>query len=189
VKKKGATPRLRYHRAPEMWRKGEKLEFIAKGEIPWQELTPDIKNTWLVPENADEYRKFAPIAQMFELHTNGIKTNRDAVVYDWDRDKLAERMQEFITDYNAEVYRHKADPDADWSDRVNWSRDLKQDAQRGHLAKFEDAKIRPALYRPFTKRWLLFDRILNEEVYQWENISGPAIVISDIAWRAPIFVR
>jgi predicted helicase len=34
VKKKGAKRRLRYHRVPEMWRKGEKLEFVAKGQIP-----------------------------------------------------------------------------------------------------------------------------------------------------------
>jgi predicted helicase len=36
-------------------------------------------------------------------------------------------------------------------------------------------------------RWLFFDRILNEEVYQWPNVSGRVIVMSDIAWRAPIF--
>ena len=70
VKKKGATPRLRYHRVPEMWRKAEKLEFVAKGQIPWQELTPDIKNTWLVPEHADEYREFPAMEEMFDLHTN-----------------------------------------------------------------------------------------------------------------------
>src|ERR1035437_7830717 len=41
VKKKGAMHRLRYHRVPEMWRKGEKLQFLAKGEIAWATLTPD----------------------------------------------------------------------------------------------------------------------------------------------------
>ena len=35
--------------------------------------------------------------------------------------------------------------------------------------------IQNALYRPFTKRWLFFDRIMNEEVYQWPNISGRVI--------------
>jgi predicted helicase len=28
------------------------------------------------------------------------------------------------------------------------------------------SKIRPSLYRPYSRRWLFFDRILNEEVYQ-----------------------
>ena len=97
VKKKGANRRLRYHRVPEMWRKGEKLEFVAKGQIPWQMLTPDARHTWLVPEHADEYREFPAMEEMFDLHTNGVKTNRDDVVYDWDRDKL--------TVANEEVYR------------------------------------------------------------------------------------
>jgi predicted helicase len=70
---------------------------------------------------------------------------------------------------------------------VNWSRDLKQDAIRGRVAEFKQSKLRQSLYRPFTKRWLFFDRILNEEVYQWPTIRGRVIVISDIGWRAPIF--
>jgi predicted helicase len=84
-------------------------------------------------------------------------------------------MRRFISDYNAEVHRHKAELTADWPDHLKWSRDLKQDARRGSIAKFEDAKIRQALYRPFAKRWLFFDRVMNEEVYQWLNISGAVI--------------
>jgi predicted helicase len=149
-------------------------------------LTPDAESTWLVPEHADEYRSFAAMEEMFGIVSNGLKSNRDDVVYDWDRAKLATRMKKFIAAYNAEVYRHKADPAADWPEAVNWSRDLKQDCLRGHLAEFGGVNLRHALYRPFTKRWLYFDRIMNEEVYQWPKISGRVIVISDIGWRAPI---
>jgi len=187
VKKKGAGRRLRYHRVPELWRRREKLDFLAKGDVPWQKLIPDAENTWLVPEHADEYSGFLPVAAMFDLHTVGVKTNRDDVVYSWDQDRLAERMKRVIADYNAEVHRHKADPQAAWPDHINWSRDLKQDALRGNLAEFDDVKLVRALYRPFTKRWLFFDRIVNEEVYQWPKITGSVIVISDIGWRAPVF--
>jgi predicted helicase len=171
VKKGGAPRRLRYYRVPEMWRKGEKLQFLASGKIAWQPLTPDAEHSWLLPEHAGEYRDYPAMPEIFDLHTVGVKTNRDDVVYDWDRDKLSERIQDFIKLYNAEVYRHQADPDADWPDRVSWSRDLKQDAQRGNLATFDDGKICQSIYRPFSKRWLFFDRVLNEEVYQWLNIG------------------
>jgi predicted helicase len=50
VKKKGAVRRLRYHRVPELWRKREKLDFLAKGKVAWQTLTPDAQYTWLVPD-------------------------------------------------------------------------------------------------------------------------------------------
>lgn len=43
---------------------------------------------------------------------------------------------------------------------------MKQDLERGRFAEFSETKIRQALYRPFTKSYLFFDRILNEEVYQ-----------------------
>jgi predicted helicase len=185
VKKKGADRRLRYHRVPETWRKGEKLEFLAKGKVPWQALAPDANHTWLIPEHADEYREFAAMAGAFDLHTRGLQTARDEVAYDWSREKLAARMKKFIADYNSEVYRHKADPGADWPDQIDWSRDLKQDAQRGRLAEFDEAKLRPALYRPFTSRWLFFDRILNEEVYQWPNVTGPSICVTDIGSEKP----
>jgi predicted helicase len=87
------------------------------------------------------------------------------VVYDWDREKLARRMQRFISDYNTEVHRHKADPKADWPDRIKWSGDLKLNALRGRLGSFEESKIRRSLYRSYSRKWLYFDRLMNERVY------------------------
>jgi predicted helicase len=185
VKKQGASRRLRYYRVPEMWRKREKLDFVARGEIPWRILTPDDEHTWLAPDHSDEYRGFQAIQRLFALYTNGIKTNRDSIVYDWERNKLADRMKRFITNYNTEVHRHKSDPRADWPDYVNWSRDLKQDALRGRLAEFSEQKLRPSLYRPFTKRLLFFDRILNEEIYQWQKVFGVVIAVPGLGNRKP----
>src|ERR1035437_5807812 len=186
IKKSGATRQLRYHRVPEMWRKGEKLQFLASGQIAWQPLTPDSGHTWLVPEHAGVYREFPAITELFDLHTSGLKTNRDDVVYDWDRDRLSERIQSFIKLYNAEVYRHRADKDADWPDRIKWSETLKLNVERGTPISFEDGKIVRCLYRPFTRRFLFFDRTLNERTYSWPKISGRSIVISDIGYRAPM---
>jgi hypothetical protein len=66
IKKSGANRRLRYHRVPEMVRKTEKLEFLTKGEIPWETLTPDAQS-WIVPENADEFSGSLPIDEMFGI--------------------------------------------------------------------------------------------------------------------------
>jgi predicted helicase len=49
--------------------------------------------------------------------------------------------------------------------QISWSRDLKLDLERRRYANFLDEKVRKSLYRPFTKSYLFFDRILNEEVY------------------------
>jgi predicted helicase len=171
VRKRGSKRRLRYHRVPEMWRKGEKLEFLAKGEPAWQALTPDGQFSWLVPEHADEYREFLAIEDLFDLHTIGVKTNRDDVVYRWDQEVLANRIKQLIADYRAEVFRHKAEPSADWPDKIKWSEGLKLNVARGNLTNFDKDKFRIALYRPYAKKSLYFDRILIDRVLRWPNIS------------------
>jgi predicted helicase len=147
-------------------------------------LKPDDQHTWLVPEHADEYNGFLPIAAMFELHSRGLQAARDGIAYDWSNDKLTLRMKMFIADYNAQVHWHKADRAADWPDHIDWSRDLKQDARRGNTADFDDTKLVRALYRPFAKRWLFFDRMMNEEVYQWHKISGRVIAVGGYGRKA-----
>ncbi len=69
----------------------------------------------------------------------------------------------------------KRDPDADWPDRVKWSETLKTAARRGKILKFDEGKIVPSLYRPYSRRYLYFDRLINERVYQWPKISGRVI--------------
>ncbi len=63
---------LFYHRVPDGWRADEKLGYLremvekagrhnALNTVTWQELKPDTKNNWLVPQNADEFEAFLPI--------------------------------------------------------------------------------------------------------------------------------
>jgi predicted helicase len=169
--------RLRYHRMPEFWRKEEKFAWLSKGSVDWDLLAPDNKHAWLVIENAGEYSSFAQIEQLFSLHSRGVTTCRDAIVYDFDSTLLVPRVRKFIDDYNAEVDRYRragGKQDIDEFvryDHIKWSRDLKLDLERERFAEFSIDKIRVALYRPFTKRFLFFDRILNEEIYQIPRIS------------------
>jgi predicted helicase len=180
VRKKGTPPRLRYHRVPEMWRKGEKLKFLELNEIPWQTQTPDAANTWIIAEHADEWSALQPIDELFAPHSRGLQTARDAVAYDWNRELLSARIADFIAGYNAEVHRHKANPNADWPRHLDWSEGLKKSALRDVTAAFDEPKIVRALYRPFSSKWLYFDRVLNERVYQWPSISGRVICVTDL---------
>jgi predicted helicase len=170
---------------PENWRKREKLEFLDKSAIPWETLAPDRDNSWLVPEHAAEYRTPPALGDAFDVYTLGVKTARDDVAYGWQREALRARVKKFIGSYNAEAHLHREDPNAEWSGEVNWSRDLRHDALRGKLAEFAEEKIRLALYRPFSKRWLFFDRVLNEEVYHWPKLSGRAICLTDVGSEKP----
>ncbi len=182
--------KLYYARMDEWWRKGEKYQQLEQWEmldrVGWQTLTPTAKNVWLSEGLQTDWDDFLPLGTkeakagqgqaIFELYSNGVKTNRDTVVYDYNTEQLEERVRAMIEAYNVEVDRYQRagrPKDIDQfvkSDVVNWSRDLKLDLQRGHYAEFDHAKIRASLYRPFTKESLFFDSILNEEVYQFPRI-------------------
>ena len=177
VKKTGAIPRLRYHRVPETWRKGEKLQALARDPVSWQPLTPDAEHTWLALEHQGEFRKFVALASLFELRSRGLETTRDEVVYDFHRGTLAARVTRFVADYNAEVSRHERDKRAHFADHIKWSSRLKECLQRGQYAVFDAAKIKTSLYRPFTKKWVYLDGILNQRTGKWTTISGRVIWI------------
>lgn len=163
----------------------------ALNTITWQNITPDAKNNWLISDHAGEFAEYIPIGSkeikrekrtdgqyqaLFKSYSRGVATSRDDVVYDFDRTQVKSRVKTFIKNYNAEIVRYgkakkPSDIDAfvDYS-QIKWSRDLKLDLKRGKKAQYDDAKVRTSQYRPFSKQYLFFDRILNEEVYVFPKI-------------------
>jgi predicted helicase len=116
---------------------------------------------------------------IFNTFSGGVKTNRDALAYNFSEKELKENIIKCIDAYNELVVKwmspqKKAENVDDLIDYtvwdIAWSRDLKLDLERGKMAEYSDEKIRTALYRPFTKSFLFFDRILNEEVYVLPHI-------------------
>jgi predicted helicase len=149
---------------------------ISKGPIPWQNFTPDERHAWTKTEHAEEYQAFPALDTLFEIQSRWLlETTRDEVVYDFDACKLRERILKFIDDYNLEVDRHKRDKEADYPDHIKWSSRLKECLSRGRYAVFEESKTRQALYRPFVRRWVFFDAVLNQRLGQWPVISGKVI--------------
>ena len=186
-KSRQKVKRILFHRIPEDWRRTKKLNWLAQREsmrgVEWTTLTPDARNTWLVPDNGDEFSSFISIGSrgaksasgddaevIFKTYSLGVVTARDEIVYSFDRSSLKDRIVQFIEDYNVEVDRYqrscagKSVDDFVKYDKVNWSRDLKKDLHRGIYATFDEGKIHLGLYRPFCKRLLFYDKILNEEI-------------------------
>ena len=103
----GDTSGLRYYRVPEDWRKEQKLQQLTSlqsvSAAPWQPLRPDTSGNWLVPEHAAEFEALIPLGTkaakaadsaspqtVFKVFSGGVKTNRDEVAYDFDKDALRE---------------------------------------------------------------------------------------------------
>src|SRR5205085_11982217 len=60
-----AKKSLRYWRAPEDWRKEQKLAHIAAhpsvDSISWLNVEPNARGTWIKLANQDEYDSFVPL--------------------------------------------------------------------------------------------------------------------------------
>ena len=180
------------------WRatRREKFNLIENARtfnrMQWQELKPDKNNTWLTEGLSSEFETFIPMGSkvakagrddamevIFKHYSNGVKTNRDAWTYNFNRNTLTENMQRTIEYYNEQVFRWKRpeylntnvdDFVVNDDTKISWSRDLKLDLKRVRSAEYAERKVRDALYRPFTKSNIFFDRIMNEEVYGFPAI-------------------
>lgn len=185
-----------YARMDEFWRKEEKLDYLEKlehiGNVDWQEIKPDKNYNWLTEGLESEFETFISLGSketksapgkvsdcLFKIYSRGVATSRDVWAYNFKYDELSVNIQRIINNYNEQVIKWsqrkdrsvKVDNFVSYDDtQISWSRDLKLDLQREKLAEFSQSKIRASLYRPFTRLFLFFDRILNEEVYVFPSI-------------------
>jgi predicted helicase len=125
-----------------------KLDFVTTN---WQELRPEAPHYYFVPKSSeakDEYEKYWPLPDVFPTKQNGIKTDRDDLFYDFDRDILEGRMQQFYgSDGDDTAFRER------YGVKNSSSYDL---LNRRSRTKFEATAIHRSLYRPFDSRWLYY---------------------------------
>ena len=197
VKKKGSTDaRICYYRTDDLWDKKRKFNFLQErthvGTIEWQTIQPDRRYTWLTEGLHAEFETFLPMGTkeakagqgeavdvLFHTFSNGVKTNRDAWAYHFNRSTLTENIQGMIDCYNEHVFKWERRKDIGANvdefvvydnEKISWSSGLKQKLKGGHIAEFVEAKLRQSFYRPFTKSNLYFDRMMNDRVSVFPSI-------------------
>ncbi len=183
--------RIHYYRLDEMWNKKQKFDFLTERQdishLEWTTIQPDERYTWLTEGLRPEFKSFVPLGDrdakatnedapetIFKTFSNGVKTNRDAWTYNFSRGALTENMKDMIDTYNTHVFRwqHRENRDIEVDDfvvnddaKISWSESLKRSVKNGKNIVFAQDRLRTALYRPFTKSNLYFDRMLTERVY------------------------
>ena len=212
--------RIYYYRTGDAWNKDRKFAFLRDtehvGNVPWQTLEPDARHTWLTEGLNPEFLTFLPIGNkkakqakneptgvIFHKFSNGVKTNRDAWVCNFNRDALTENMRRMSDVYNEHVIRWRALEDKasvdvdefvdDDNQKIKWSSTLKRHLRRGLTVDFDASKCRQCLYRPFTKMGLFFDRLLTDRPGQFPVIlptsdtekENRVICVSGVASNKP----
>ncbi|GAA9263004.1 DEAD/DEAH box helicase family protein [Helicobacter pylori] len=147
----------------------------------------------LVPLKRD--KKLKIFDTIFDLNSNGVTTGRDSWVYNFSKDALMCSVQKCIDTYNAdlkrfnevfreafkqrtkgvksgELYKHLNDREITTDKtKIAWTGGLKNKLIKNQkLQESHKDRIRLALYRPFNKQWLYFDKNLNEKQSQLPKI-------------------
>ncbi|GAA7094076.1 DEAD/DEAH box helicase [Helicobacter pylori] len=132
---------------------------------------------------------------VFDINSNGVVSGRDPWVYNFSQKILTQSVQKCIDTYNADLERFnarfreafkqrtkgvkKADLYKHLNDReittdktkIAWTRSLKNHLLKNQkLQESSQECVRLALYRPFNKQWLYFDKNLNERQSQLPKI-------------------
>lgn len=157
----------------------QKLATLATDDlalIDWQTITPNDNGDW-TSQRAEVFEQFTPIAAkeqgaatIFGLHSGGLKTNRDAWVYNSSRSTLEANVERMIAFYNDQVTlvsqgQSAAEIDLDPT-KFSWNRADKEQVTRGTRYSVRPSGYRVGAYRPFTKQHVYFDRQANDMVYR-----------------------
>ncbi len=146
----------------------------------------------LIPLKRDKKRQNPSV---FDINSCGVTTGRDPWVYNFSPDALMQNVQKCMDTYNADLKRFNAHFREAFKQRtkgvksdklykqlndkeittdktkISWTCALKQEfIKNKNLQESHEKRIRLALYRPFNKQWLYFDKNLNERQYQLPKI-------------------
>jgi predicted helicase len=154
--------------------------------LDWARIAPNSDGDW-TSRRSKNFDTFTPISAkngdlgIFVTHSRGLSTARDAWVYNASLASVEANVSRAMDFYNAEVERYRAyclkhkisDPkshvdsfiDTDPT-RFSWDRADKPRLARGDRYTLNRDGLRVAVYRPFNREHVYFDRIFNNTTYQ-----------------------
>ncbi|NRN73491.1 hypothetical protein IMAU80627_02048 [Lactobacillus helveticus] len=160
----------------------EKLSIIKKngsiGKMDWGVLKPDQYNDWINLRDPN-YQNYPCIAgekdSPFLSNAVGISTNRDIWVSGFSKKAVLANTQKLINNYNVELKKNGGKgKKSDMRDpsKIKWTRGLDNKFKKGEKLSFNSQNIRLEMYRPFVKKWLMYDKAVVEMPGQYYEKCG-----------------
>ena len=149
----------------------------------WEDIIPNEFNDWLNQRdpNFDNYKKLGDKRDsdtIFSIYSGGVKSNRDAWVFNYSYKLLVSNIKDTLKFYNSEVERLKSistvssikDSLIYDSTKFHWDAHNIKDLEKGLKYDYSSKSLYISLYRPFTKTNLYFNRDINNRLYQLTQI-------------------
>ncbi|AMR29370.1 hypothetical protein A0257_21235 [Hymenobacter psoromatis] len=141
------------------------LSSLGRPEVPYQQITPipELGLTFLPREVRAGYLENPTLPELFPVSFTGIKTSRDEVLVDGDKQRLEARIRAYFNPVISNEELVKIAPRL--MERGN-RYDPVQTRQTLLNHGYESGQIIPYLYRPFDLRWLYWNpntKLLDEK--------------------------
>lgn len=158
----------------------EVSDFGSIANMTWEEIIPDKHGDWL-NQRDDSYLKFMRIdgknnkdQSVFKTHSRGTVTSRDVWSYASSVQALNSKIETLINEYNRQFMKAKSNSegfDFEYDNtKISWSSTLQSFFKRGIKLKQDNSFILRAIYRPFVKQYVYFDKLLLERSGSWNEI-------------------
>lgn len=159
----------------------EKLDIIAgEGSIAhteWEVIVPNEAADW-INQRDEKYDTYQPIGDrdtkgkpntlgVFQLYSNGLKTNRDPWVYNFSARAVEENVRRMIEFYNSQIGVDQPDMDPT---KISWSPALLAAYKSHKDIKVVAESVRESMYRPFCKEQLYSEPSLIERPGQLSKL-------------------
>lgn len=187
VKDDSDNHKIHYYDIGDYLSRKEKLniidEFKTVNNIPWKEIKPDSNNDW-INQRDQNYENFIPFINddqkdkgIFIDQYTGVNPARDIWVINYSKNEVIKNSNKLVENYNSEIKRLESIADSEERmSKVNksetfikWTRGLTQKFKKGELIHLND-NIIPIMHRPFTKKWLFYDKNIVEMPSRYRHI-------------------
>ncbi len=181
-----------YHDIGDYLSREEKLKIISSfrsvgsSSMQWRIIQPNEQGDWINQRN-DAFANFIPLGDKKDkqnqttffvpFYSNGVKSNRDAWVYNFNSKTVQNSMEVSIDIYNRNLKEYilalKCNPDltaddfVDFSNKmISWTYETKKYLEKKVEHQFFENDIVTSLYRPFVKQNYYFNSDWNNRLYQ-----------------------
>ncbi|WP_154569531.1 DEAD/DEAH box helicase [Helicobacter pylori] len=174
--------------------------FTNLDAIPFETIIPNNKGDWINQRDDEfekliPLKRDKELQSVFDINSGGVMSGRDPWVYNFSPDALMQNVQKCIDTYNADLkrfnayfreafkqrtksvkpddrYKHLNDKEITTDKtKIAWTYALKNHLIKNkNLQESHEKHIRLAMYRPFNKQWLYFDKNLNKRQSQLPKI-------------------
>lgn len=178
---------LKYFDIGDYLTRKNKLEKLAGlksiSNIEWSNIIPDKNNDWINQRN-EKYSEFISMDPeengYFEVKSLGVSSNRDVWVSGFSKNNVNDNVIRMVDNVNSEIDRLKnigdkkekisqlnSDPNF-----VSWSDGLRQVFAKGNKITIDQNSLKTYAYRPFTKKWIYYEKQIIERPRKWGSIFG-----------------